>query len=267
MRMAPVMFRRFRYLFVIFTIIAMALTPGCGEKNSSWSGSRNPAENLLVKGLDFMNETNSYRFKGTGVIDYPDVKDRGTFIISGEYQRPGLSRSHLEMTLGRASYYVDTYYKNGVFYSLFGETWSITPFDPNTLMQPAHKPVNLLLEHLRQVAGKPVLEGNVRSDGHQLQIISIKASQKKLKSLIQKEFDKAVAHEPERRQGMMNFLKILTIDQDYTLYIEPNSGMVVKILFRQVVRLNLPNSGKESHLSIDYTVSDFGSAVKLPSVP
>lgn len=253
-----------RFLIGLLIILCVAVSIGCAAKAKD---NRDPAGSLLAKSIDYMKKTGSYHFKGTGFIKYPSLNERGTFAITGEYKNPASSHIILEMTLGNASYHAETFYRNQVFYSLLQDSWTTTPFDPNILLQPAYKPINLILDQMEQVSAKPVFEEDVRVNGRFLRVIHARSNLKKLKSLMQKEFDKAISLEPERRQGITSFLKNLTVEHDYILYVEPVSGIIERLQFNQIVRLNLPTAPAESQLSINYTLNDFGADVTMPSVP
>lgn len=256
-----------RFLIGLLIILYAAVNPGCTAKINQANDNRDPAGSLLAKSLDYMKKTGSYHYKGTGFIEYPSLNERGTFAITGEYKNPASSHIILDMTLGNAGYHTETLYRSQMFYSLLQDSWTTTPFDPNILLQPAYKPVNLILYQLEQVSINPVLEEDVRVNGRVLRVIHARSNLKKLKSLMQNEFDKSITLEPERRQGMTNFLKNLTVEHDYILYVEPDSGTIERLQFNQIVRLSLPNAPTESQLSINYTLSDFGADVKMPSVP
>ncbi len=255
------------FKFIILLSFLLLIISGCGGGHKS--GGRKPvrADQLLAESLQTMKNARSYRFTGSGSIQYLDVNDRGTFSITGEYKYPNRSRLKIKLKLGSANYHSETFYRNTLFYQSVNESWKLKPYDPDTLIQPGYKPVSLLLEQIPQGSGSPVYSRDETVDGTVYRVVKISSNPIKLKAYLQKQFNKAIALEPERRQGLQNFLKNCAVSQDYTLYIDPNTKHIVKILFNSSVKVNLPGSKMESRLAAEYSVTGFGSSVTMPAVP
>ncbi len=254
--------------FIILLWLVLFLISGCTTRQELPVKQDNvSADWLLSDSLAAMKSAGSYRFSGTGSVQYMGIGEQGTFNLSGASRPPGLACLKMQMKLGGANFYSETAFRNQTAYQLINESWKRIVPDPNTLVQPGYKPVSTILEQLPQVAGAPFLERDAEVNGKKLKVINVPANAKKLKSLLEKQFTRASALEPERRPELLNFLKNSTVSQSCTLTIDPETKRILKVLFRQKVKINSSGSKPETSLSIDYTIFDFGARIAMPSFP
>ncbi len=251
---------------VLFLLILFMFVSGCGAQGSPAKQRSGSAAKLLSESLGVMKNTKSYSYKGSGTIQYIGINDKGAFSLAGDYQSPRNSHMTMELKLGSANYHSEILYRNQKFYQLVNDSWKMIPFSSDTLMQPGYKPANVILDQAAQLYINPVFGPDEEISGKKLAVVKVNASPKKLKLYLQKQFDRAANLEPERRRGLLNFLRTCTVTQVYTLYIDPETKQIVKILFRQNVKINLSNHITETNLSIDYTLSDFGAKFTMPSI-
>jgi len=255
------------YLKILVLLGMIIFFPGCESKslpNQFHSGS---AAQLMANSLNVMEKTGSYRFKGTGSVQYIGIGSQGAFTVTGAYKSPGYSHMKMKMKLGGANYHSETFYKNDTIYQLSNEYWKKVPFDPNTLIQPGYKPVKIILAQLPEVSLNPVSMQDGILNGKIVKVIRAPSNTRKFKIYLQKHLDRTISREPERRQELANFSKNCSVLQNYTLYVDPETKRILKILFRQNVRVTLSNKKTETHMDAEYTIYDFENDVDLPSVP
>lgn len=244
-------------------LIIPLLIVGCTDNNSAKLAG--PADKYLAGSLKLMKST-AYRFTGAGKVQYMGVQGQGNFTLSGAYKPPDQSSIKMQMKLGGANFYSEALFRNKVGYQLLNETWKKVVLDPNTLVQPGYKPVEVILAQIPQISSTPIWGQDEEVDGKKLKVIKVLANSKKLKSFLQKEFNKAIALEPERSQELKNFLKNSYISQFYTLYIDPDNNRIVKVTFSQRINLTIAENKMETQLVIDYVISDFGANVTMPAL-
>ncbi len=262
------MSRHFFVLVKILTLIVFILSvPGCGNKSSPDQNKTVSATQLVADSLNVMKNADSYRFHGVGKVQYIGIGGYGEFTATGAYKSPGYSHMKMKMKLGKANYHSETFYKKDAIYLLSNEYWRKVPFDPNTLIQPGYKPVHALLAQVPEISLNAVFLKDDVINGKKVKVVRILSNSKKFKLFLQKQLHKTISREPDRRQELTNFLKNCSVLQNYTLYIDPETKYIVRILFRQNVRISLANKKTETHMDADYTIYDFGSGVDLPSLP
>ena len=248
------------------SMILLLLLSGCRSKTPPAKRPVGSPVTLTNESLQVMKNVNSYRFTGSGAIHYIGVNHRGTFRLAGEYLSPQRSHLKMEMKLGNANYYSEVLYRAPNFYQFVHESWKMVTYSPDTLMQPGYQPVNTIIDQIAQVSTNPVFGEEVVLGGSKVTVVKLSSNPTKLKSYLQKQFNKAAAIEPERRQGLTTFLRTCNVSQGYTLYIDPATKRIVKLLFLQTVKINLSNKTMENQMSIEYSLSDFGTGVKLPTI-
>lgn len=266
-----ILFKKTLIPFLLISFIIL-FSSGCITGNPVNKGStgtakdRGPDNRLLTETLTAMKQTKSYGYKGSGTVQYIGIDDQGVFTLQGACAGPRQSYLQLKMKLGSTGYQTETLYRDSTLYQISQQSWKIVPFSPDTLIQPSYKPVDLLLDQLSAVYSRPVVETTEELDGRKAIVMRLKSDSGKLQKYLQQQFDTTGRLEPERLTGLMNFLKSCTVSQQYTLYIDPQTKRVLKLLFRQNVKINQSDNIKESHLAIDYAISGFGTRVKLPSI-
>lgn len=254
-------------LSLLVPVIFLLVLGGCAAPRRLADVRRGSAADILSESLKVHQNTKSYRFTADGSIRYLDMADRGNFSLTGQYLAPGRSHMTMELMLGNATYYSEILYTQQTMYQILADSWRKVSFNPNTLMQPGFHPVNLLIDQIGMLAVNPSFDSDEEYQGKKLIVVKAISSPRKIRSYLQKELAKTADLEPDRRTGLMNFLSASSISQQYTLYIDPDTKQIVKLVFLQVVKINLSGKISETQLSTTYYLSDFGADVDIPGLP
>lgn len=252
-----------RYILIILlTIISTSWVTGCGGSDTS----------LLNRSLNNMNKkTASYQFKGSATIDMGEIRGTGTVEYEGCYRAPGEVYIKMDTGIQDQGQQIELFIANKkkIFNRLGSTEWS--PYQPppnlSDFQQPGHyqNPVNLL-ENLTKIIDDPKNRGETELDGKKLTVFSGKANTSKLKSLITEQLTMSTSSSEEEIAILKTLINNMKVSQDYLIYIEPNSELIMKLELNQKTNLKIHKQEANivSKMSFDYF--GFNEPVKMPKL-
>ncbi|GAB4265506.1 DUF6612 family protein [Thermincola ferriacetica] len=252
----------FKYIASTLAIAFIFLGAGCSSS----------ADSLLENSLEIMNsDVSSYKFNGIAIMNMGGLQGSGKIKYAGSFKAPGQLYMKTDLGTMDQTQNMELYVNNSgkVFTRVSGTEWQpyLAPPNLSNFQQPGQSQnAAQILKNLAAIAGPCEIAGSKKINGIETSVVQTSADPDKLKALISKQLTSNSHASEEQIETIKQLIKGMTIVQEYTLYVNPDTNFIHRVDLRQKTGLKMGEQEIKIVADMTFNYYDFNKPVDMPTI-